>query len=107
MGGAGMMGGMGVWMFVFPLLALVVVAALLVFGVFGIRALAEDTSDETADDESDEDPIERLKRRYAEGELTEDEFERALDRELSEETENGPGDVESDRHARSDPAHER
>ncbi|GAA0534955.1 SHOCT domain-containing protein [Halorubrum ejinorense] len=110
MGGAGMMGGMGVWTFLFPLLALFAVAALLVFGAFGIRALAEDASDETADAESDEDPVERLKRRYAEGELTEAEFERALERELSEETggtESGLGEVGSDRRARSEPARER
>ncbi|MFW5999881.1 MAG: SHOCT domain-containing protein [Halorubrum sp.] len=84
MGGSGMMGGMGVWMFVIPILALVTVAALLALGIIGIRTLAAQGDEGIADTEADGDPVERLKRRYAEGELTEAEFERALDRELED-----------------------
>jgi hypothetical protein len=45
------------------------------------------------DDGDDEpaDPLERLRDRYAAGELTEAEFERKLDRLLETETEAGPG----------------
>ncbi|WP_234699201.1 SHOCT domain-containing protein [Halorubrum sp. LN27] len=88
-GGAGMMGGMGVWMFVFPLLMLVTVAALAAVGVLGIRALASQGDDGSADAEPDESPVELLQRRYAEGELTEAEFERELERELERESGEG------------------
>ncbi|ELZ44806.1 hypothetical protein C463_07617 [Halorubrum californiense DSM 19288] len=87
MAGSGMAGGMGGWMVLFPLIALLTVAALLVVGVVGIRSLANETDDGSTQSEPDEDPVERLQRRYAEGELSEAEFERALERELeSEET---------------------
>jgi uncharacterized membrane protein len=85
MGGAGMMGGMGVWMFVWPLLILVTVAALLAVGVLGIRALASQGDNGTTDAEPEESQVERLQRRYAEGELTESEFEQELERELERE----------------------
>ncbi|TKX84256.1 SHOCT domain-containing protein [Halorubrum sp. SS5] len=91
MAGAGMAGGMGVWMFLFPLLALLTVAALLAVGVVGIRALANETDDGSTQSEPDEDPVERLQRRYAEGDLTEAEFERALERELEREVTDGTG----------------
>jgi uncharacterized membrane protein len=89
MAGAGMGGGMGGWMFAFPLLALLTVATLLAVGVVGIRALANETDDGSTQSEPDEDPVERLQRRYAEGELTEEEFERALERELEREERDG------------------
>ena len=82
MAGSGMAGGMGGAMFLFPLLALLTVAALLAVGVVGIRSLADETGGGPSPTATDEDPIKRLQRRYAEGELTEEEFERALDREL-------------------------
>ena len=84
-----MMGGMGIWMFLLPLLACFAVAALLAVGVLGTRMLASEDADPAADVDADPaadaDPIERLKRRYTEGELTETEFERALERELDAE----------------------
>ncbi|WP_434522113.1 SHOCT domain-containing protein [Halorubrum sp. AS12] len=90
MAGSGMAGGMGGWMFAFPLVALLTVAALLAVSVVGIRALTAETDDGSTQSEPDETPVERLQRRYAEGELTEAEFERALERELeSEETDGG------------------
>ncbi|QKG93939.1 SHOCT domain-containing protein [Halorubrum salinarum] len=87
----GMAGGMGGWMLLFPLLALLTVAALLAVGVVGIRALANETDDGSTQNEPDEDPVERLQRRYAEGDLTEAEFERALERELEWEETGGTG----------------
>ena len=81
--------GMGGWMFVFPLLALLTVAALLVVGVVGMRALADETDDGSEASEPEETPVERLQRRYAAGELTEAEFERALERELEREGTDG------------------
>ena len=44
---------------------------------------AGDTADETADAET---PLERLRRRYAEGELTDEQFERKVERLLETET---------------------
>ncbi|QUO46701.1 MULTISPECIES: SHOCT domain-containing protein [Halorubrum] len=90
MAGSGMAGGMmgggtGGAMFVFPLVALFAVAALLVAGVLGAKLLASESDDGSDPSEPDEAPVERLKRRYAEGELTEAEFERALERELERE----------------------
>jgi len=41
--------------------------------------------------EADEDPVETLKRRYAEGELTDEEFERKLERLLETERIDRPG----------------
>jgi uncharacterized membrane protein len=73
---------MGGAMVVFALIALLTVAALLAAGVVGIRALASETDDGPDASGTDETPVERLQRRYAEGELTEEEFERALEREL-------------------------
>ena len=102
MGGMGGMGGMsgmgGMWMTTLPLV-LLTVAALLVIAYVAVRQRSadEDGGDATATPE--EDPIERLKRRYAEGELTEAEFERALDRELeggTTESSVGGSDVEDD-----------
>ncbi|GAA0721746.1 putative membrane protein [Halorubrum trapanicum] len=94
MAGSGMAGGMGGAMVVFPLVALLTVAALLVVGVVGIRALEDETGGGARPTETDEDPVERLQRRYAAGELTEAEFERALERELEgegvDETGTGP-----------------
>ncbi|WP_423997631.1 SHOCT domain-containing protein [Halorubrum trapanicum] len=89
MAGSGMAGGMGGWMVLFPLLALLTVAALLAVGVVGIRALASERDDGSEPSERDETPVERLQRRYAEGELTEAEFERALERELESEGADG------------------
>lgn len=93
-GGVGMMGGAGMGgMGAFAPLALLALVGLLALGYVGIRAMAgADESgqvDEKADDE-ETDPIARLQRRYTEGELTEAEFERALERELGgEETDGG------------------
>ncbi|OYR76819.1 hypothetical protein DJ77_07715 [Halorubrum ezzemoulense] len=58
------------------------VAALLGASVVGVLALARDADGESKSDGADETAVERLQRRYAEGELTESEFERALEREL-------------------------
>ncbi|WP_198530049.1 SHOCT domain-containing protein [Halorubrum aethiopicum] len=93
--GGGMMGGSG--FFLFPL-TLFAFAALLAFGYVGVRAVAsggeEDQVDDGVDGEAELDPITRLQRRYTEGELTEAEFERALEREL--EGKEGDGDGEFD-----------
>jgi len=80
----GMMGGMGAWMLVFPVFAILLFATLLVVGLVGARALA--TRDENGvESDPEETPVERLQRRYAEGELTEAAFERELERELERE----------------------
>ncbi|WP_424015366.1 SHOCT domain-containing protein [Halorubrum xinjiangense] len=91
MAGSGMAGGVGGATFLVPLLALLTVGALLAAGVVGIRALTAETGDGPARARSDETPVERLQRRYADGELTEGEFERALERELEREGTDGPG----------------
>lgn len=82
-GGMGMRGGM--WFVTAPLIVFPFVAAL-AFGYVGVRILASET-DDAADtsDATDEDPIARLKREYAEGDLTEAAFERAVERELEAE----------------------
>ena len=86
---AGMTGGMGgmggMWMTTLPLV-LLPVAALLVIAYVAVRQRSADEDGGDAAATPEEDPIERLKRRYAEGELSEAEFERALDRELEGET---------------------
>ncbi|TKX74043.1 SHOCT domain-containing protein [Halorubrum sp. GN11_10-6_MGM] len=89
MAGSGMAGGMGGWMFLFPLIALLTVAALLAVSLVGIKLLASGTDDGSDASDGDETPVERLQRRYAEGELTEAEFERALERELDSEGADG------------------
>ncbi|WP_193308457.1 SHOCT domain-containing protein [Halorubrum halophilum] len=91
MGGAGMMGGSGPLFVLFPFLAL---ASILAFGYAGVRAVATAGEDERTDDPAADDPIARLQRRYTEGDLTEAEFERALDRELAEETRDGDGELD-------------
>lgn len=111
MGMMGGTGGPGIATFLFMLLPLVAVLAL---GYAGLRALSADDAAETeaghaSRDAVDEDPVERLKRRYAEGELSEDEFERALDRELAadaDETGDRSGGDSAPRE-RSDPAYDR
>ena len=98
--GTGMMGGMGVWMFAFPFFALLLFATLLVVGVWSARAFAAEEDDATTEVEPEETPIERLQRRYTEGELTEAAFERELERELEREDADGirsPSTDESDR----------
>ena len=89
MAGSGMAGGMGGWMFLFPLLALLTVAALLAAGLVGIKLLGSEPDDGSDASEPDETPVERLQRRYAADELTEAEFERALERELEREETGG------------------
>lgn len=121
MGAAGMMGGMGgmagpgiAW-FLFILLPL---AAMLVLAYVGVQALSanDETESHRRDaprDAADEDPVERLQRRYMEGELSEAEFERALERELADD--DGVSDVDRERMSsldaepreRSDPADDR
>ena len=91
--GGGMMGGSGAFPFVF-LFLLLAFAALLALGYVGIRAIAargeSDRIDEVVDGDEEADPIARIQRRYTEGELTEAEFERSLERELGgEETDGG------------------
>jgi len=54
--------------------AVLVVAA----GVFGVRLLGDDG--EGTAESGDEDPVETLKRRYAEGEIGEEEFDRRMER---------------------------
>lgn len=100
MSGSGMMGGagMGAMGAVAVPLVLLSLVALLALGYFGIRAIAAAGEEEAADGEvageEEPDPIARLQRRYTEGELTEDEFERALERELSGETTQSDGEVD-------------
>jgi len=54
-----------------------------------------DDGDETDESESDaEDPIERLKRRYADGELGDEEFERRLERLLQTDDEEPGASIE-------------
>lgn len=54
---------------------------------------AEGATDRTDEDENeDEDALERLKRRYAEGELTDEEFEHRLERLLETEDETAAAD---------------
>ena len=48
--------------------------------------LPGDADDSESRDEDEETPLETLRRRYAEGELSEEQFERKLDRLLSTET---------------------
>ena len=91
--GRGMMGGSGGFPFVFFPFMFLTLVALLALGYVEVRALADGGEsgqiDEKADDE-ETDPIARLQRRYTEGELTEAEFERELERELGgEETDGG------------------
>ncbi|GAB7008325.1 hypothetical protein [Halorubrum trueperi] len=86
MGGLSGMGGMG--MVMFPLL-IFTVAVVLVLAYVAVRRLSADDAEHGATETSAttaEDPIERLKRRYTEGNLSEAEFERALDRKLAAET---------------------
>ena len=91
--GGGMMGGAGGFPFVFFPFMFLTFAALLALGYVGIRAMAgpdESGQVDTKADDEETDPIARLQRRYTEGELTEAEFERALERELGgEETDGG------------------
>ncbi|PHQ38939.1 hypothetical protein DJ69_08775, partial [Halorubrum persicum] len=54
-------------------------------------------ADEVADGDGEADPIARIQRRYTEGELTEAEFERALERELGDKETDGGDDREGDR----------
>ena len=80
----GTMGGGMMAPFWFLLFALFPLVLLSVVGYAVVRAMADDDSSETdtpADDAST-DPIERLRERYVAGELTEAEFEQALDRAL-------------------------
>ena len=102
---------MGIGMLLYLFLLLV---AVLAFGYAGVRALSASAETETEDRHTnrnpvDEGPVERLKRRYTEGELSEDEFEAALDRELSGEageTENHAG-TNSAPKEHSEPAYDR
>ncbi len=55
-------------------------------GYFGAKLRTPDT-DSTANDTPDVDPVERLKQRYADGELTEFEFERRLEQVMDDKTE--------------------
>lgn len=54
--------------------------------LFGEDETTEPDRSPAATDESEEDALERLRRRYAEGELTDEQFERKLDRLLETET---------------------
>jgi len=96
--GGGMMGGSGAFPFLFFPLMFLAFAALIVVGSVGIRTLAEDSErdrvDEDVDGDGETDPIARIQQRYTEGELTEAEFERALERELEEEETDGDVDRE-------------
>jgi uncharacterized membrane protein len=91
MSGMGMGGGMAVRWGVLVLLAVLPLVAVLAFGYAGIRVLTGDEATGTVGADDEADPIARLQRRYAEGELTEAEFERALDRELGDGTDQGRG----------------
>ncbi|MEZ3164131.1 SHOCT domain-containing protein [Halorubrum sp. RMP-47] len=81
-GMAGGMGGMGGAMGIVPLVAVLALTALVVAGAVGIWTVAGDSDERSGTKEPAENAVERLQRRYAEGELTESEFERALEREL-------------------------
>ncbi|ELZ46311.1 hypothetical protein C464_10868 [Halorubrum coriense DSM 10284] len=95
MAGPEMAGGMGGAMGLVPFIAVLALAALLVGGVVGIWTLAGGSGERRSSKEPAETAVERLQRRYAEGELTESEFERALERELGSDgaTETGTGPV--------------
>ncbi|WP_297888349.1 SHOCT domain-containing protein [uncultured Halorubrum sp.] len=80
---AGGMGGMGGAMGLVPLVAVLALTALVVAGAVGIWRVAGDSDERSRSTEPTETAVERLQRRYAEGELTEAEFERALERELA------------------------
>ncbi|WP_255212527.1 SHOCT domain-containing protein [Halorubrum sp. CBA1229] len=99
--GGGMMGGAGGFPFVFFPFMFLTFAALLALGYVGIRAMAgpdESGQVDTKADDEETDPIARLQRRYTEGELTEAEFERALERELGgEETDGGVDRADDER----------
>ncbi|PSQ09868.1 hypothetical protein BRC93_11780 [Halobacteriales archaeon QS_5_70_15] len=51
-----------------------------------------DRSPDRTDEREEEEPLERLKRRYAEGELTEEEFEHRLERLMETEDETSAAD---------------
>ncbi|ELZ43501.1 hypothetical protein C471_00245 [Halorubrum saccharovorum DSM 1137] len=104
MGGGGMMGGPGFPVVLYPLV-LLAFTALLAFGYAGVRAVASASDDAPTDDSEESDPIARLQRRYTEGELTEEEFERALDREFADKALDG--DEERNGTERSAPLRER
>jgi len=94
--GGGMMGGSGNFPFVSFTLTFLAFAALIVLGYVGVRALAggdeRDRADEVADGDREADPIARIQRQYTEGDLTEAEFERALERELGDKETDGGDD---------------
>jgi len=94
--GGGMMGGSGGLPFVFFPFLFLALASLLALGYAGVRALAsargDDQIGEAVDGEEAPDPVARIQRRYTEGELTEAEFERALERELAGEGADGGGE---------------
>ncbi|ELZ18940.1 hypothetical protein C478_00630 [Natrinema thermotolerans DSM 11552] len=78
-------------------LSLVVLAAVGLFSLFGADSSAGSDSDTPA--ETRPDPEERVRSRYVDGDLDDEEFERELERVLGEETV-GVDDVEADRSRR-------
>jgi uncharacterized membrane protein len=76
------------WWLVALLVGYVVVVPLveLLYGDEDDEEDIEDADPTPSSDTSDETPLERLRRRYAEGKLTDDQFERKLERLLETET---------------------
>ncbi|MFC7097301.1 SHOCT domain-containing protein [Halobaculum marinum] len=58
------------------------------------RADGTDDAADTASGEADADPVERLKRRYADGEVSDEEFERRIDRLLDADSRFEAGEVD-------------
>ncbi len=89
--GGGMMGGGMMAPFWFPLFALFPLVAIAVIGYAVVRAMSDEKSSETDTlaDDTPTDPVDRLRERYVDGELTEAEFERAVGQALDERDDSG------------------
>ena len=61
-------------------LGLIGLALLMLFGYFGFTTLTDHESTANAETETDADPVTELEHRYVQGELSDKEFERRLDR---------------------------
>jgi uncharacterized membrane protein len=80
----------------FPVVWVVGFAALV--PLVAVLSGSDAEGDPEAEDEAERaDPVERLKQRYAAGELTDAEFERLLEEQLADETGVGDGDTRSHR----------
>lgn len=87
--GDGMMGGtMGMGSFGMFSFAVLSYLALFAIGYAGMRAVQDDDEPSSADETAavEADPVAQVRDRYVAGELTEDEFERELERALDDES---------------------